>query len=59
MTLFSDAATPVSYRYTDIFGINTYKFTKEVSYIKGGKVAYTNILTTGRIFPLCEDTFKD
>jgi len=25
---FSDRATPVSYRYADIFGINTYKFTK-------------------------------
>ncbi|KAK8098186.1 catalase [Apiospora kogelbergensis] len=28
MMLFSDRATPVSYRYADIFGINTYKFTK-------------------------------
>jgi catalase len=54
-----DAATPVSYRYTDIFGINTYKFTKEVNYIKGGKVVYANMLMAGRIFPLCEDTSED
>jgi len=26
--LFSDSGTPVSYRYADIFSINTYKFTK-------------------------------
>jgi catalase len=30
MYLFSDMGTPVSYRYADIFGINTYKFTKPV-----------------------------
>jgi catalase len=30
MMLFSDRGTPVSYRYADIFGINTYKFTKPV-----------------------------
>ncbi|KAM3072339.1 catalase A [Clarireedia jacksonii] len=28
MMLFSDRGTPVSYRYADIFSINTYKFTK-------------------------------
>jgi hypothetical protein len=30
MMLFSDRSTPVSYRYADIFSINTYKFTKPV-----------------------------
>jgi catalase len=30
MTLFSDVGTPWSYRYANIFGINTYKFTKPV-----------------------------
>jgi catalase len=59
MALFGDAATPVSYRYTDIFGMNTSKFTKEISHMKGGKVVYANILMTGRIFPLCKDTSED
>ena len=31
MFLFSDMGTPWSYRYLDIFGINTYKFTKPVN----------------------------
>ena len=31
MMLFSDRSTPVSYRYADIFSINTYKFTTPVS----------------------------
>jgi catalase len=30
MFLFSDRNTPVSYRYADIFSVNTYKFTKPV-----------------------------
>jgi catalase len=29
--LLSDFGTPVSFRYTDIYSVNTYKFTKTVS----------------------------
>lgn len=32
MYIFSDRGTPKSYRESDVYGVNTYKFTKEVCF---------------------------
>lgn len=56
MMLFSDRATPVSYRYADIFGINTYKFTKPVGAIESVRVSTMTNDMLGWIFQVRQNT---
>ena len=59
MMLFSDRATPVSYRYADIFSINTYKFTQPVSLTNAEFKMLYLIIRIGWQIQICQDSSED
>jgi catalase len=56
LMIFSDRGTPQGYQYSEIFGLNTYKFTKDA--VCRSLLTQVSVLTVVGNLLLCEDTLE-